>query len=192
MQRLFLSLILAGLIWAIGLSLFISRIPAPFDQTAPRGDGVVVYTGGGARLTAAMEIFMNGAGDRLLISGVHPETSRARLSEIWPGEPETFDCCVDLGHDAETTEGNADELKNWAKDNGFDTIILVTSDYHMPRALATTNGRIADVEIIPYVVSSGYLLTDGRPASANAWRVLAGEYSKFLLARAKAFAASLG
>jgi len=187
-QRIVLSIILLGLIWAIGLALFIARIPAEADVAAPRGDGVVVYTGGGARISAAMTLFSEGGGRRLLISGVHPETSRTQLAKLWGGAPEQFECCVDLGHEAETTEGNADELRDWVEAHDFDVVVLVTSDYHMPRAMATTRARLPDIVITPYVVSSGYLDADGRPATLNAWRVLAGEYTKYLLV--KAFAAS--
>ncbi|MEM9014553.1 MAG: YdcF family protein [Pseudomonadota bacterium] len=187
MSRLFLSLVLLGLLWAVGFLLFVSRIPAATIDEPFKADGVVVFTGGPARVTAAMAVFEKGAGARLLISGVNPDTSREQLAQVWTGEPDQFECCVDLGMNAQTTEGNADELLEWAQNNKFERVILVTSDYHMPRAIATVQGRVSDVKIVPHVVPSGYLDSSGRPGSANAWRVIAGEYSKFIAARVKAF-----
>jgi len=193
-QRLVLSFVLLALIWAIGLTIFIARIPAAATdaEPVPKADGIVVFTGGGARLTAAMTVFSDGGGERLLISGVNPEISRARLAELWQGDPAQFDCCVDLGLEAQTTQGNAEELRDWAHNHRYDVIILITSDYHMPRALAAANSRLQGIAIIPFVVSSGYLDDRGRPVSRRAWRNLAGEYTKFLLARGKALFASIG
>ncbi len=176
-----------ALLWAGGLVLFIAALPKPAEQAPDKVEGVAVYTGGGGtRISTAMAIFADGAGERLLISGVHPDTSAARLSDFWVGPKDQFDCCVDLGREALSTEGNAGELNAWATSHRFNNIILVTSDYHMPRALAVTRARMPNATIIPYAVGSGYLNDQGRPASLQAGLKLAGEYTKFLLARVKA------
>ena len=46
-----------------------------------------------------------------------------------------YDCCVDLGFTAADTVGNARETATWAKSMGYDSLIVVTADYHMPRAM---------------------------------------------------------
>lgn len=187
MKRLISSLALLAIAWAAGLFVFIDRLPAPPQSEPAPADGVVIYTGGGgARIAAGMKIFAGGAGQRLLISGVHPDTSLARLSEFWSGPNDRFDCCIDVGRDALTTEGNASELSVWAQTHRYDSIILVTSDYHMPRAVAVTKARMPGAAITPYAVASGYLDDTGRPASAKAAVRIAGEYTKYLLARIKA------
>ena len=45
-------------------------------------------------------------------------------------------CCVDLDYSAINTEGNAIETKRWAHRRGIRSLIVVTSNYHMPRAMA--------------------------------------------------------
>ncbi|MEO1241197.1 MAG: YdcF family protein [Pseudomonadota bacterium] len=193
MQRLFLGFILLILLWGIGLAVFIGSLPAPSRDAPPRTDGVTVYTGGGgARIAAGMNLFAEGTGQRLLISGVHPDTTRNRLSELWEGSTDLFTCCVDLGREAMTTNGNATEASQWAETNNYDEIVLVTSDYHMPRAIASTRARMPDVTVHPYVVASGYLDGSGRPTSRKAWKKLAGEYTKYVLARIKAFIPFVG
>ncbi|MBL4619992.1 MAG: YdcF family protein [Marinicaulis sp.] len=188
MRRLILGFILISLIWAIGLAAFVGGLPSPSQSTPARTQAIAVYTGGGgARIVAGMALFADGAGNRLLISGVHPDTSRARVAEFWKGAPELFDCCVDLGREALSTDGNAAEVSQWVSRNDYNSIVIVTSDYHMPRALAASRTQMPDVTIHSYVVASGYLDPDGRPNSLTARRALAGEYSKFLLARVKAF-----
>jgi len=187
-QRLILGLILISLIWAVGLVAFVGGLPAPSQSVPARTEAIAVYTGGGgARIVAGMALFADGAGDRLLISGVHPDTSRTRVAEFWKGAPELFDCCVDLGREALSTDGNATEVSEWVNRNDYSSIVIVTSDYHMPRALAASRIQMPDVTIYSYVVASGYLDPDGHPNSLAAWRALAGEYSKFLLARVRLF-----
>lgn len=189
MKKLASALIGLALLWAGGFAIFLFSLPKP-GGGAPAlspADGIAVYTGGGGvRISNAMALLADGAGERLLISGVHPDTSAARLAEFWVGPAERFDCCVDLGREALTTEGNADELKTWAETHRYRRIILVTSDFHMPRAMAVTRARMKDAEITPYSVSSGYIRSNGLPASAEAAARLAGEYTKYLLARLKA------
>ena len=104
---------------------------------------------------------------------------------MWPGAPEKFDCCVDLGLRAQTTTGNAAELRDWASSHGFSSLILVTSDYHMPRALLETRASLPDVKITAHPVTSGYLDDSGKPASLAHWSNLAIEYSKYLAVRVK-------
>jgi uncharacterized SAM-binding protein YcdF (DUF218 family) len=112
------------------------------------------------------------------------------MADLWKGDAELFDCCVDLGREARTTIGNASEAATWADTHNASRIVLVTSEYHMPRALTETRMQMRNATITPFVVSSGYLDEDGRPKSREAWEKLAGEYTKFLLAKTKGFFAS--
>ena len=193
MQRIFFSLVLVFLIWLVGLAAFITTLPMPSSKSPDGADGVIVYTGGGgARIIAGMSLFADGSGKRLLISGVNPSVSRANIEDLWDGPRELFDCCVDLGLEARSTLGNASEAAKWVDQHNTDNIVLVTSDYHMPRAMTVTRARMPEKNIIPYVVASGYLDEDGRPLSRTAWQKLAGEYTKFLLAKVKSFADGFG
>ena len=186
MRRLAFCLILIGIVWLVGLTAFITTLPAPATATSARSEAVIVYTGGGgARITAGMTLLADGNVERLLISGVHPDISREQVAEFWVGEPALFDCCVDLGWEARSTTGNADEAAQWARKHDIKRIILVTSDFHMPRALTETRITMPDAEITPHAVASGYLDDEGRPISFSAWRNLAGEFNKFVLARTK-------
>ena len=193
MQRIFLLLIIAGLLWMVGFAAFISKLPAAETNRVDTADAVVVYTGGrGARIVAGMSIFANGAGERMLISGVHKDTSRERLFEFWGGAEDRFSCCVDLGRDARSTIGNAAEAGAWIKENNFESAILVTSEYHMPRAVVESRVKMPGVKIIPFVVASDYLDEKGRPQTSEAWWRLAREYTKYLAARVKALASGIG
>ena len=120
-------------------------------------DAVVSLTGGsGRRISTGVELVARGQGARLLISGVHPDVGMAELSQISGGPPEIWDCCVDIGHRATTTLGNADETAAWAYEHGYRRLIIVTSDYHMPRSLLVLGKAMEDIELIPYPVRTAH------------------------------------
>ncbi|MBI1391826.1 MAG: YdcF family protein [Alphaproteobacteria bacterium] len=155
-----------------------SEAMPPFDK----GTGLAVFTGGKARIESAMNLLNGGAGDRLLISGVNPDTSRDEVDAHWGGPESRFACCVDIGHRASTTVGNASEVEEWAALHRFKRVVIITSDYHMPRATLETRRRLAGVEVIAYPVASDAATA---PMLRRDWRTLASEYVKFLAASAR-------
>lgn len=185
MQRALFTALFVAAAFGAGLLLFIARLPDAASGTPSPADGVVVFTGGDDRVTRAMDLLSGGAGKRLLISGVNPTVTREEMAALWRGDPALFECCVDLGLLAQTTEGNASELDSWTRRNGYRSLILVTSEYHMPRALVEARDRLPDVAITPYAVASGRLGPDGRPRTAADWRRISGEFAKYLASRAK-------
>lgn len=185
MQRLLVAVVFIALAWAAGLLVFVSGLPRPASDPPAPADGVVVFTGGGDRVASAMSLLNDGVGKRLLISGVNPNVTRPDLAEMWPGDPALFDCCVDLGIEARSTQGNASELDSWIREHGYRSLILVTSEFHMPRALLEVRDRLPAIAITPYAVASGHLTEDGRPRNGADWRRIGGEYTKYLAARAK-------
>ena len=186
MNKIVLFLLLAALVWLAGLLAFVRAMPAEpttFDASA---DAIAVYTGGGGnRIATGMRLLAEGKGERLLISGVNPEIGRNEIAILWTGASETFDCCVDLGLEARTTNGNADELAAWIGDHQFKSVILVTSDFHMRRALIETRMRAPQVEIALYPVRSEHIDANGAPKAFADWRRVAGEYSKYLIVRVR-------
>lgn len=180
-----MAALFVALAFGAGLLVFVAELPQPAAARPAPADGVVVFTGGGDRIASAMALLNDGVGKRLLISGVNPDVTRPDLAAIWPGAPELFECCVDLGVEARSTRGNANELDEWTRAHGYKSLVLVTSEYHMPRALVEARDRLPDVAITPYAVASGHLGSHGRPLTAADWRRIGGEYAKYLAARAK-------
>src|SRR3954468_24634445 len=111
--------IVAGIaiLYIAGFLLFIFTLPSA-TSPAQHADGIVALTGGNARVDAAVALLERGAGRRLLITGVHPTTTKAELRILSHGG-KRFDCCTDLGHEAADTRGNAGEAAVWAHDNHY-------------------------------------------------------------------------
>jgi uncharacterized SAM-binding protein YcdF (DUF218 family) len=139
----------------------------------------VALTGGSQRIGDAIDLLAQGYAKRLLISGVNENTSRGQISRLNPGQRRLFDCCVDLDYRARNTIGNAIETRRWAEAHAFDSIIVVTSNYHMPRTLVELDHALPNLQKIPYPVAA--------TIDPHAWwhnpataRVLFVEYLKFL------------
>lgn len=181
------------LIWAAGLTAFADRVDrsAPL-VTAPSADAVVALTGADVRIETAMRLLEARKGRRMLVSGVNPETTREDVRNLTRGYSRLYDCCVDLDYDAETTLGNAQYTAEWARKNRFDSLVVVTSDYHMPRALLELKAALPGATLRPYAIET-------RTVDAARWwrtgesaRRMTLEYSKYLVVLFRELVLSLG
>src|SRR5438270_1887034 len=137
---------------AAGFVAFLSQLRGAEIAPARKADGIVVLTGGSSRVSDAMELLAAGYGKRLLISGVHPTSRASDISRTLPENQQLLRCCVDLDHSAVNTRSNAAETRRWAKERGFASLIVVTSNYHMPRALVEFSHAMPETALIPFVV----------------------------------------
>ena len=187
-----LALIL--LLWGAGLLAFGARVAGSTPAAdPPAADGIVALTGASSeRIEAATRLLELGKGKRLLISGVNPEVRPAELRDVARGAGRAYDCCVDLGFEALNTQGNARETEIWVRRHGFRSLIVVTSDYHMPRALLELHASIPDVALHPYPVVTDTLDAQRWWRSRDDARRLVFEYSKYLLILAREAVRGLG
>src|ERR1700726_798670 len=137
---------------AIGFVGFLSQLRGAEIKPAGRADGIVVLTGGSSRVSDAMELLAGGYGRRLLISGVHPTNAASDISRSLTDNQSLLSCCVDLDRSAVNTRSNAAETRRWAREQGFKSLIVVTSNYHMPRAIVELSHAMPGVTLIPYAV----------------------------------------
>ena len=156
--------------WLLGFAYFFMTMPHKGVSVDDRADAIIVLTGGAGRLEAGLTLLEAKVAKRLLISGVNPVVKRGELSALTGAEQNLFTCCVDLGKAAMNTEGNALEGADWAKELGFNTIVLVTADYHMPRSLVLFREAMPDTVIIAHPVSGEWPLL-----------YIAKEYSKYVI-----------
>lgn len=183
-MRLLVIIAIAVLIWLVGLFVFAQRVRdlTPAEDPA-RADAIVALTGPSAeRVNTAIRLLEQGKGRRVLISGVNREVRRRELRELTPGSSRLFNCCVDLGFEAEDTVGNAQEIAAWARAKGYDSLIVVTSDYHIPRSLVEIRGQLPGVRLTPYAVSTPSLDNEEWWRAAVTARRMTLEYMKYLYA----------
>jgi uncharacterized SAM-binding protein YcdF (DUF218 family) len=178
---------LVVLLWLAGLWAFAERVAASTPAVEPpTADGIVALTGSSSiRLEAATQLLEDGKAQRLLISGVNRQATRSEVKGVARGVGRIWDCCVDLGFQAETTQGNAVETAGWAREHGYHSLIVVTADYHMPRALLELRGALPDVALYPYPVVTDTLNARRWWARNEDIHRMVVEYSKYLVILAK-------
>ncbi len=181
------AILTVGLIVALvaGFFIYAGRVKSYDAPSDARADAIVVLTGGAQRIDEALQLMTLGRGRRMLISGVNEQTTREELVRLNPAYAPLFACCIDLDYMARNTIGNAIRARSWVRDNAFGSIIIVTSNYHMPRTLLELGHAMPGVEKIPYAVSAGSIDTDQWWRNGATLHVLMSEYVKYLAAFAR-------
>jgi hypothetical protein len=173
---------LMATLWFAGLWLFVDTIKTmhePDPQSDNQStDAVVVLTGGSERLATGLAILKDARASKLLISGVHPGLTLDRL----PVSKLLYDCCITIGHEAESTFGNAEETRNWMMAENFHSLRVVTANYHMPRSLMIFHALMPETILIPHPVQPDSVKLDQWWAHSGTASLLVTEYNKFLFA----------
>jgi uncharacterized SAM-binding protein YcdF (DUF218 family) len=172
-------LLFGGYFW------FAAQVPDEEVSLDRNADGIVVLTGAATRIPDAIELLAAQRGKRLLITGVHRDTSKREIARLTPLYGRFFTCCIDIDRSALNTFGNALEIKRWAREHNFNSLIVVTSNWHMPRAMAEVRHQLPDLTLIAYPVLSRRVKADPWWSNAGTARVYVSEYLKYLFARAR-------
>ncbi len=171
---------LAGFWWFIGQ---IPRLERGFTENA--ADAIVVLTGDSGRLEYGLHLLMTGKAEKLFISGagenvgvmdILRQESEKSLRKIPQSQ-------IVLGHMAENTIGNAEETAKWLKNMKYSKIILVTSDYHMPRAILEFSKFMPDVKIIPAPSFHVEILSYKWLKDDNTRSLIFSEYHKYIASK---------
>jgi uncharacterized SAM-binding protein YcdF (DUF218 family) len=174
--------VVAALVLTAGFFWFAISIQTEDTQLAGKADGIVVLTGAASRIPDAIELLAAERGKRLLITGVHRATSASEIARLTPLYSKYFTCCIDLDKSALNTFGNALETRRWARDHNFNSLIIVTSNWHMPRAMAEVAHQLPDTALIAYPVMSEKVKSEPWWQSLDTTRFLFAEYLKYLFA----------
>lgn len=165
------------LLWCAGYGFFCYSI-LHLKPTRPQetSDAIIVLTGGNHRIATALELFASGRATHLFISGANPQVTTDEIKALWKGPTALPPCCITLGKKSTTTIENAQEVREWMKEKKYSSVRLVTSGYHMPRALLELHHALPDVTILPNPVEQpDYTIEDKK-----FWVISFSEYNKMI------------
>src|SRR5689334_23313270 len=175
-----IMLVAAGccLLWLAGLLWF--AMPPPADTQAAPTDAIVVLTGGSLRLQSGIDLLREGKGQKLFVSGVDRQVDLEDLLGISGDIPSWAMCCIVLGHQADSTFGNAQETAQWIRSQGFRSLRLVTAWYHMPRSLLEFDRALPETDIVAHPVFPDQVKHEHWWARPGTAALLVSEYFKYL------------
>jgi uncharacterized SAM-binding protein YcdF (DUF218 family) len=168
--------------WACGFALFLHEARQPINLPA-HADGIVALTGGADRIETALRLLVEGRARVLLVSGTGGGAEFAELAHRAGLDPAPWESRVTLGRKATSTRGNAAETADWARDNGVRSLMVVTAGYHMPRALTELERVLPGVALYPVPVIPRPLNDTAVLLDTGMLRLMAQEYTKWLVAR---------
>jgi len=186
-----LLLLIAGAgTWGIGFARFVDGLPRASAPAPAQADAVVVLTGGSKRLDEGVALLQARSAPVLFVSGVDERVDARGIKALLPEggaelSDDLIDCCLVLGYGASDTIGNARETEIWMKVGNRRSLLLVTSNYHMPRARLEFAHAMPGVEVIPHPVIPTDVRLDGWYRYPGTLALLANEYSKYLFASAR-------
>ena len=149
-RAIFVFLLIIASICVLNIYYFLQEVKKFEFNTATninKIDGIVVLTGDQYRIAKGIELLKNYPDKKLLISGVNKNINPVDIMKEFPSSINFFQCCIDIGKDAKNTFENIIETFEWMKSNEFTSIIIVTSDYHLPRVKLEINRFIDNQQI---------------------------------------------
>ncbi len=183
MRLILLIFISFSLVWLGGYLWYLNELSIIKTEMAEKTDAIVVLTGGKNRLNVAVELLENEYAKKLYISGVDEKVTRGELLKLLGSSKKLEECCIESGNQAVDTVGNAIETMNWINKNNIESLRIVTSLEHMPRAIVEFKRFMPDVQLVEHPVGSW------RPDNINYFN-LSQEYSKYIVSLIRARASS--
>ncbi len=185
--RMFGSLMLCAATWLAGLFWFASQIPDTQPPEQINAEAIVALTGGKGRIEEGLSRLAEGAAPILFISGVGDDVRVMDLIRPLPAPLQTALSAlpagsIELGRHARNTIGNAEETQRWLEKRPVRSILLVTSDYHMPRSLSEFQHLMPHIAITPVAI----LADDSeRPwwRAQSSRQLVLSEYHKYLASK---------
>ena len=129
-------------IFFIQLFFFKEKVLSFQKYNYTKSSNIVILTGGTNRIKDGLNIINHFDKSKrtkfkILVSGTGKGFSKNSLiKQIGPNfNPKLIECCIYLDSVSKNTLTNAIETSKWASRNDLKEFILITSNYHMPRAI---------------------------------------------------------
>ena len=155
-KKKYLFLIIFSLIvLVIDYSFFYKKI-FNYKNNLNYNHNFIVLTGGDNRVKKSLKIFFQtkNKDKNLFISGVGKGFNKKTLKKLTQKNlyyNKIIDCCIQIEGISKNTFSNAVESLKWVKSKKINSFVLLTNNYHMPRAMLEFKSIFNNIKITPYV-----------------------------------------
>ena len=150
---------------------------------------IVILTGGANRIKDGLKIiedFKNSENInyKILVSGTGMGFTKSSLKKkLGPNfNSQLIQCCIDLDGVSKNTLTNASETFKWTSENNIKEFILITSNYHMPRAILEFKNVMPNLKIYTYAITPKKHDMENWLSSYQTFSLVFTQYCKFIIA----------
>ncbi len=186
---LIFSLIAFLMFFLIELFYFKERILSFQNYNLKTNSNIVILTGGTNRIRDGLKIIDNfkiskNTKFKILVSGTGKGYTKHILKkQLEPGfYPNLIECCIELDSISKNTFTNASETFKWTKRNNIKEFILITSNYHMPRAILEFETLMPKLQIALYPITPKKHNIEDWLGSYQTFILIFKEFCKYIIA----------
>ena len=170
-----------------GLIEYKEKIISNITYVSKKSSNIVILTGGSNRIKDGLNIInkfekSSKFNFKILISGTGKGFTKISLEKKLNFDFDLSECCIELDSISTNTYSNAYETLKWVKKNDIREFILITSNYHMPRAFLEFKNRMPDLKIFTYPITPEKHDISMWLSSPQTFSLIFSEYCKFLVA----------
>ena len=188
-KTFFILIILFSTYFFIELYIFKEKILSIDKYESTKESNIVILTGGSNRIKDGLKIInkfnnTNNLHFKILVSGTGKGFTKLSLRNILNADFDLklLDCCLELESVSKNTFSNATETFKWATRNNIKQFILITSNYHMPRALLEFRNKMPNIKIFTHPITPKKHDINKWLSSTKTFSLVLKEFSKFLIA----------
>ncbi len=154
-----------------------------------KSSNIVILTGAANRIKDGLKIIdgfekLKIINYKILVSGTGKGFSKNSLiRQISPDlDPSLIECCIYLDSVSKNTSTNAIETYKWAKKNDVKEFILITSNYHMPRAILEFKNVMPSHKIYTFPITPRKHNIENWMRSYETFNLVFKEFCKYVVA----------
>ncbi len=154
-----------------------------------KSPNIVILTGGANRIKDGLKIIQDFKNSKninykILVSGTGMGFTKSSLKKkLGPNfNSQLIQCCIDLDGVSKNTLTNASETFKWTNKNDIKEFILITSNYHMPRAILEFKNVMPNLKIYTYAITPKKHNIKNWLSSYQTFSLVFTEYCKFIIA----------
>ena len=150
---------------------------------------IVILTGGTNRIKDGLKIIKDFKIPKIikykiLVSGTGMGFTKSSLKKkLGPNfNSHLIQCCIELDSVSKNTLTNASETFKWTSKNDIKEFILITSNYHMPRAILEFKNVMPNLKIYTYGITPKKHDIENWLSSYQTFNLVFIEYCKYIVA----------